>query len=360
MTQVLLVNPRTPEAEIIARAAECLRSGGLVAFPTETVYGLGAHAMDAAAVRRVFAAKGRPASDPLIVHIAGASHLGRVAARVPPLAHALASQFWPGPLTLVLPRGADVPAEVTAGGETVAVRIPSHPVAQALLRAAGVPVAAPSANLFSRPSPTRAEHVLQDLDGRIDMILDGGAAMVGIESTVLDLTTVPPRVLRHGAVTIEMLRMVVPDVAMAAEVGVDVEGGSIAHSPGLLAKHYSPRAPLTLYVGRPDARRPQMVAAAIALTAGGQRVGVLATREDAPAFRNAGVHAVEDLGAADDLISIAARLYAALRELDTAGVDVILAAGVGEAGESAQEGGGLAAALRDRLRRAAAGHIVRV
>src|SRR5262245_52423466 len=190
---VLVVSPESPEAQAIARAAVVLRAGGLVAFPTETVYGLGANALDATAVRRIFTAKGRPANNPLIVHVAGAAHVGRVAAAWPALAARLAERFWPGPLTLILPRSAAVPDEVTAGGPTVAVRVPAHPVARALLEAAGVPVAAPSANRSTQLSPTTAAHVLRGLNGRIDLLLDGGPTAGGLESTVLDLTTEPPR-----------------------------------------------------------------------------------------------------------------------------------------------------------------------
>jgi len=216
VTTVLRLTPDCPEPDLIADAAACLRRGGLVAFPTETVYGLGVAAFDAAAVRRLFAAKGRPAEDPLIVHIASLDALAALVSARPPAVDALAARFWPGPLTLVLRRSTLVPDEVTAGLDTVAIRVPAHPVAHALLAAAGIPVAAPSANLFSRPSPTRAGHVLEDLDGRIDLVLDGGRTQVGVESTVLDLSGDVPEVLRPGAVTLEMLRPLLPDVRMRA------------------------------------------------------------------------------------------------------------------------------------------------
>ena len=180
MTDVIRVDPAMPDPAALATAAECLRRGGLVAFPTETVYGLGVHALDRAAVRRLFEAKGRPANDPLIVHVDAVERMETLVAYVPETARQLAARFWPGPLTLVLPRSGRVPDEVTAGLNTVAVRVPAHPVARALLTAAGVPVAAPSANLFSRPSPTRASHVLDDLAGRIDLVIDGGPTQVGV------------------------------------------------------------------------------------------------------------------------------------------------------------------------------------
>ncbi len=347
MTICLTLSPVAPDAATIARAATCLRDGGLVAFPTETVYGLGAHACDAVAVRRIFEAKGRPASDPLIVHVADVAQLGAVASHCPPEVARLAERFWPGPLTLVLPKGPSIPDDVTAGGPTVAVRIPAHLVAQALLRAAGVPVAAPSANLFSRPSPTCAGHVLHDLDGRIDMVLDGGDASVGVESTVLDLTTTPPCVLRPGAVTLEMLREVLPAVVPRLATASDAP----LPSPGLLDRHYSPRAPLSLYQGLAPTRRAAMLRDAVRLSTGGMRLAILAPAAELAAFDAAGATRVVPLGPEQGLAVMAAALYAALRAADSPEIDAILAAGL-------EETGGLADAIRDRLRRAAAGRVL--
>jgi len=231
MTEVLQVDPTDPKRESIARAAECLRGGGLVAFPTETVYGLGAHALDRRALQRVFAAKERPAHDPLIVHVAVIDDIEPLVIDIPRIVPELAARFWPGPLTLVLRRSERVPDEVTAGLDTVAIRVPSHPIAQALLRSAQLAIAAPSANRFSRPSPTRAAHVLADLADRIDMILDGGPTTVGLESTVVDLTQQPPMVLRPGAIDADALRAVIPEVAFrsgpaaAGTVGYHVIAG---------------------------------------------------------------------------------------------------------------------------------------
>ncbi|MBM3779459.1 MAG: threonylcarbamoyl-AMP synthase [Acidimicrobiia bacterium] len=348
MTQVLTVDPASPDPGAVAHAAACLRRGGLVVFPTETVYGLGASAFDPAAVARIFAAKERPSTDPLIVHIAEASALTTVAARSPAVLVPLAARFWPGPLTVVLARGPAIAEAVTAGGATVAVRMPAHPVARALIASAGVAVAAPSANRFSRPSPTTAAHVLADLDARVDVILDAGPTPIGIESTVLDLTGTRPRVLRPGAVTLEMLREVLPDVVMDRTAG-PVTGPM--PSPGLLGRHYAPRAPLTLYTGDPAKRLPRIVEDVRRLVASGRRVGALAAPSAEKALQDAGATVVP-LAEAGDLEGTAARLYAGLRHLDALGVDVILAGSV-------ESETGLGAALADRLHRAAE-DIVRV
>jgi L-threonylcarbamoyladenylate synthase len=327
-----------PDPPGIRHAADVLRRGGLVAFPTETVYGLGAHALDRTAVRRVFDAKGRPTNDPLIVHVASVDELAPLVTTVPDVVRQLAARFWPGPLTIVLPRSAAVPDEVTAGLETVALRIPAHPVARALIEAAAIPVAAPSANLFSRPSPTRAEHVLQDLDGRIDLVVDGGATPVGVESTVLALSGDVPTILRPGTVTIEMLRELLPDVQMRDS---HASGGEALPSPGLLSKHYSPRAPLTLYEGESGAIIARIVSDARQASAAGKRVGILAADED----RISDFEVIR-VGPGNDLATVATRLYAAIRDLDAAGVDLILV-------RAFSADTGLGVVIQDRLRRAA-------
>jgi L-threonylcarbamoyladenylate synthase len=352
VTRVVRVDPANPDPDAIAEAAICLRAGGLVAFPTETVYGLGALALDHAAVRRLFTAKGRPATDPLIVHVPSIDRLPQLVQEVSNEARALAARFWPGPLTLVLPRSSLVPREVTAGLDTVAVRVPAHPVARALLIAVGAPVAAPSANLFSRPSPTTAAHVMEDLDGLVDIVLDSGATTVGLESTVVDLSRTPPTVLRPGAITLEMLRSILPGATRASSsAGLD----SPMASPGLLPRHYSPRSPLTLYEGSPPSVLAALVHDARAVLADGRTIGILAADEDRASVEqlvspSGGVVRCY-LGPADDLGIVVPRFYAALRALDAAGVDRILARGF-------PVETGLGIALQDRLRRAAAGDVV--
>ena len=249
-TEVLRVDHVAPSATAIRRAGAVLAAGGLVAFPTETVYGLGAVAHDAVAVRSIFAAKGRPATDPLIVHGASTDDLLAVVGEWPPVARTLAERFWPGPLTLVLPRTDAVVPEVSAGRASVAVRVPAHPVARALLVEAGAPVAAPSANRFGRISPTTAEHVLEELDGRIDMVLDGGPTTLGIESTVLDLTGPVPELLRPGGVTLEDLRDVVGEVRHSDRAAAPESEAAIA--PGQFLRHYAALTPLVMVDGGPQ------------------------------------------------------------------------------------------------------------
>lgn len=332
---IVTVNPEHPEPEILRRAAEILRAGGLVAFPTETVYGLGAHALDPAAVQRIYDAKGRPSYNPLIVHVADAEGARRLTRDWPPLAQRLADAFWPGPLTLVLPKRPEVPDAVTAGLDSVAVRVPAHPVALALLRAAAIPVAAPSANRSTRISPTTAQHVARGLGGSVELILDGGATDVGIESTVLDLTVAPPVILRPGLIGREALSAVAGEVAAAAaSSGTDAP----RRSPGMLDRHYAPLARVLLV----DARRPDDVAAAVhaaaAARAHGERVGTIS--HDRLTIQADAAHRLPA-----DPAGYARRLYAALHALDDAGCDLVLI----EAVPASPAWAG----VRDRLSRAA-------
>src|SRR5579884_471059 len=328
-TEVVRVDAQRPEEEAIARAAEMLRRGGLVAFPTETVYGLGANALDAEAIARIYEAKGRPASNPLIVHVADAEAARQVVAAWAEAAGRLAARFWPGPLTLVLPKREAIPEIVTAGGPTVAVRIPAHAVALALLRAAAVPIAAPSANRSLRLSPTRAEHVLHDLRGRIPLILDGGPTTGGLESTVLDLTTSPPRLLRPGLVTPAEIETVIGPIERAAKPA----GNQPLPSPGMMARHYAPRAPLEIQEGDASSRVQSLLAQ-------GETVGWLTFTD--PDWKHPGLTV---LILPEEPEAYAAHLYAALHALDAADVTRIVV-------DLPPEGEAWLAA-RDRLHRAA-------
>lgn len=248
MNNLVKINPQAPEAEVIEQAATILRGGGLVAFPTETVYGLGALALNLKAIHRIFLAKERPDWDPLIVHVRDMVMARPLMKRLPPDFELLASRFWPGPLTLVVEKDDQIPGEVTAHRPTVALRMPWHPVAAALLAATGAPIAAPSANRFGRPSPTRAEHVVEDLANRVDLILDAGPTPVGVESTVLDLTQSPPVILRPGGVPREELEKVIGEVCLASAVEDETARAGLA-GPGMSLKHYAPRARVELLDG---------------------------------------------------------------------------------------------------------------
>lgn len=245
--QTLLLSANEPGA--VRTAAEILKSGGLVGMPTETVYGLAANALDGKAAARIFAAKGRPMDNPLIVHISEFDQIRRLVREVPESARRLAERFWPGPMTLVLPKSDLIPDEVSAGLDTVGIRFPSHPVARALISASGLPLAAPSANVSGRPSPTTAAHVMHDLSGRIEAVLDGGPCGVGVESTVLTLAENPPRLLRPGGVTLEQLRSVLGRVEMDNAVLNPLPAGARAASPGMKYKHYSPKANVIILDG---------------------------------------------------------------------------------------------------------------
>ncbi|QDU43248.1 Threonylcarbamoyl-AMP synthase [Symmachiella dynata] len=311
----------------IKHAAQLLRDGGLVAIPTETVYGLAAHALDPLAVARVFAAKGRPKFDPLIVHVPERAELADLVSEFPATAVKLADQFWPGPLTMVLPKRDVVPDIVTAGLSSVAIRIPDHPVAQALLKEAGIPLAAPSANPFGRLSPTTAAHVREQLGDAVDFILDGGPCRVGVESTVVQITGDQVQLLRPGGVTLEELEAVVGSIVIPAP---DAHPSSAAQpSPGTLPQHYAPGTPLILTV---DDQSP----------ASGKRTGLLCLTapEDTSAYI-----AVEELSNTGNLTEAAANFFAAMRRLDAAGLDVIVA--------QPFPNKGLGRALNDRLTRAA-------
>jgi len=304
---ILRVDPAAPDPDAIAAAATRIRAGELVAFPTETVYGLGAHALDPRAVGKIFAAKGRPPTNPVIVHVADATAARALASAWPAVADSLAERFWPGPLTLVVPANDTIPASVRAGLPSVGVRVPAHPVALALLRAAAVPIAAPSANRSNQLSPTTAAHVRASLGGAAGMILDGGPTEVGIESTVLDLTGPVPVVLRPGGITREQLEHLLGPVALAT---ASVAEATPRAAPGMMARHYAPRARLA--VVSPDA----LSAAASGARPAGERLGLLLIDAPAPA----GVPAIRLPG---DPAGYASGLYAALHELDER-ADVIL------------------------------------
>lgn len=328
--------------ETLALASRLLAEGKLVAFPTETVYGLGAHALDRDAVLGIFAAKGRPADNPLIVHIYDRSQLNGIC-ETNDLALRLMDAFWPGPLTIILPKKEAVPYEVTANLDTVAVRMPSHPVAAALLRTCNLPIAAPSANRSGKPSPTAARHVLDDMDGRIPLIIDGGESDVGLESTVISLVGEKPCILRPGGVTQAMLEAVIGEVALAGSILRPLQKGEKALSPGMMYKHYSPDGQVTLIEGEEAAVVEALRRLYAHAEHEGHRACVMCFTEHVEVLRTCHPH---DIGSKADASEVAHRLFATLRHLDEEKMDVIFSEVV------PPEGVGLA--VMNRLGRAAA------
>jgi L-threonylcarbamoyladenylate synthase len=348
-TLVLKVNPLKPDAAKVRVAAEFIKTGGLVAFPTETVYGLGADALNTKAVLALFKAKKRPLDNPPIVHVENVDDVYKLAKHVPPKAELLMKRFWPGPLTLVFERSEMVPDVTVAGLRTVAIRMPKNKVALALIRESQCPIAAPSANLAGKPSPTTAQHVFDDLNGRIEAILDGGPTCIGVESTVLDLSVNPPLVLRPGGTPFEALKKVLGDVKLHPFVAAEKElAVAEARSPGMRHKHYAPNAKLVLVEGSVPAVIEKVRELIASCTCMGNRVGVLATDETAAKYEAA---VVKSLGSRFNLDAVAQNLFRLLREFDAEGVDVIIAEGV--------PAEGLGLAVMNRLRKASGYNIVK-
>ena len=349
-TLILRVDREKPDEERIGLAAEIIRRGGLVAFPTETVYGLGADALNPHAVREIYLVKKRPLDNPIIVHVADKSDVYKLAKNIPKQAEMLMDFFWPGPLTLVLEASDVVPRITTGGLSTVAIRMPKHKVALALIRASGTPIAAPSANLAGKPSPTMVEHVIQDLYGRIDAILDAGPTRIGVESTVLDLTGEVPQILRPGGITYEDLKRVLGRVSIhpsaLAKSKIYVKH---ARSPGMKYRHYAPKAEVILVEGETDLIVEKIRELAKQYVKAGKKVGILATDENVGKYE---VGAVKSLGSRKDLSTAAKNLFRLLREFDEEKVDLIIAEGLPQKG--------LGLAIMNRLRKAAGYNIITV
>lgn len=346
-TRIVKVDPLHPDDSLLMPCAEALREGKLVAFPTETVYGLGANALMPDAVERVFQAKGRPQDNPLIVHVSRLEAVPPLVLEISESARLLMRNFWPGPLTILFPKSGLVPEHVTAGLPSVGIRMPDHPVAHRLLDLAGVPVAAPSANISGRPSPTTAEAVIADLYGKVDFIIDGGQAEIGVESTVVDLSTPSPRILRPGGLSAEELSGVLGPLEV-----FHFQGEGPAPSPGMKYRHYAPKGQVFLASGAPEEQANSIIAGAVSAIASGHKVALLASTDNLPryerlkeAFGQSLV--VIELGPREDLAPVASRLFTSLRYSDSAGASVILA-------ESFPEHG-LGLAVQNRLDRASGG-----
>ncbi len=342
-TKIIKIN-ETDEA-VLQEAGQVLQQGGLVAFPTETVYGLGGDALNKESSRKIYAAKGRPSDNPLIVHIADIKDLVPIVKEVTPEAKRIAESFWPGPLTMILPKSDKVPYETTGGLDTVAVRMPSHPVARKLIEYGGGYVAAPSANTSGKPSPTVAKYVIEDMDGRVDMILDGGEVGIGLESTIIDLTVNPPQILRPGYVTVDMLEEVLGRVDVDKTI-LSNESGLAPKAPGMKYRHYAPAGELTIVTGETKQVVAYINQETIALQAGGQKVGVIGSLETMDAYV---ADVVKNIGSRQDEEAIAKNLYRILREFDDEKVEVIFS--------ESFSGTGMGQAVMNRLLKAA-GHKV--
>lgn len=347
-TKIVKIDPAHPRMEDIREAGRIIREGGLVAFPTETVYGLGGNALDVTASQRIYAAKGRPSDNPLIVHIADMASLLPLVTEIPEAARKLASACWPGPLTMIFHKSSIVPLETTGGLDSVAVRFPSHPIACALIREGGGYVAAPSANTSGRPSPTMAEHVIEDLKGKIEMIVDGGSVGIGLESTIVDFTENIPTILRPGYINEQMLRDILGEVRM--DKGLIAEDSRIhPKAPGMKYRHYAPKGSLLIVEGQTDRVAAKIEEMAREKTAAGYTVGIIGTDESVGRY-SSGI--IKSIGTRSDEESIGRHLYSVLREFDDCGAAYIFS----ESFDTPKMG----QAIMNRLLKAAGHQVIKV
>ena len=345
-TRIVTINPEHIDTKVIEEAGRILKRGGLVAFPTETVYGLGGDALNAESSGKIYAAKGRPSDNPLIVHIADMEALPSIVKEIPGAAYSLAEKFWPGPMTMIFQKADRVPLATTGGLSTVAVRMPSHPVARALIEAAGGYIAAPSANLSGRPSPTEAKYVIEDLQGRVDMILDGGPAKIGLESSIIDLTEQVPTILRPGYITQEMFEEALGSVEMDRTI-IAPSSGQAPKAPGMKYRHYAPKGNLIIVEGTAEQVVSYINEKLQEKKALGRKTGVIATDETAPGYV---ADSVKSVGSRQDEEAIASHLFTILREFDDEDVAQIYA----EAFRST----GVGCAIMNRLLKAAGHQVV--
>ena len=349
-TIIAKYDPAEPDAALMARAGQILKGGGLVAFPTETVYGLGGDGLNPASSEKIYAAKGRPSDNPLIIHIADMEALKVLASEIPEKARLLADHFWPGPLTMIMKKSERVPYKTTGGLDTVAIRMPSHPIAYELIRSSGVYIAAPSANTSGRPSPTCAEHVAEDLSGRIEMIIDGGRVDIGLESTIVDLSGEMPMLLRPGYISLEMLESVIGPVAVDPVITADhIDPNLRPKAPGMKYRHYAPKGDLTVVEGSREAVAAEINRLTAENVAAGLTTAVIASTENLDLYT---AECRMDIGSRAHEESIAANLFDVLRQMDALGVQVIYSESF--AGE------GLGSAIMNRLLKAAGHKIIRL
>lgn len=336
------------EDAALRQAGKIIRRGGLVAFPTETVYGLGGDAMNRESSRKIYAAKGRPSDNPLIIHIWRFEDIRKIVSQLPPEAEKIAGAFWPGPLTMILPKAEGVPRETTGGLDTVAVRLPSNKIAQRFIEYSGGYVAGPSANLSGKPSPTAAKYVVEDMSGRIDMIIDGGEGEIGLESTIIDLTVSPPQILRPGYVTKEMLSGILGEVDTDVTI-MDGDSGQAPRAPGMKYRHYAPRGELLIVEGKPQRVIDYINSHAAADKAAGEKTGIICTEECMEQYR---ADCVKCVGSRSREDSIARNLYAVLREFDDENVTRIYSESFAV--------DGIGQAIMNRLLKAAGHHVVKL
>ncbi len=343
-----LQDGRNESRENLQKAGEIIRQGGLVAFPTETVYGLGGDALNPESSKKIYAAKGRPSDNPLIIHIADMEHLGRIVEKVPQSAYQLADAFWPGPLTMILPKSEEVPYQTTGGLDTVAVRMPSHPVALEFIREAGGYVAAPSANLSGKPSPTKAKYVVQDMDGRIDMIIDGDGVDIGLESTIVDLTGEKPMILRPGYITEEMLNDVLGQVETDPTL-LQADSKVVPKAPGMKYRHYAPKGELVLVEGSPETVVSYINKQTSLHRQQGEKTGIIGTSEMAGRYE---ADSIKIAGSREDETAIARQLYTFLREFDDEDVAYMYA--------ESFAGTGMRQAIMNRMLKAAGHKVIKL
>jgi len=348
-TKVIKIDRKHPDTELLKEAGKLLAQGGLVAFPTETVYGLGGDGLQETAAARIYAAKGRPSDNPLILHIAEAADMEKLAVDIPELAYRLAEQFWPGPLTMILKKGEAVPYATTGGLDTVAVRMPSDEIAREIIRASGTYIAAPSANLSGRPSPTKAEHVIEDLSGRVEMIVDGGDSDIGLESSIIDLSGDVPMILRPGYITKEDFEQIVAEVEYdSAVLATKPQESIVAKAPGMKYRHYAPKGQITIVEGETEQVVKTINALVAEQEAKGIKVAVLCAEETKEAYQ---CRHIFSLGSLKEEKEISAHLFGALRSFDTEQMEVIYS----ESFDHTK----LAKAIMNRLRKAAGYQIIK-
>lgn len=346
-TDIIKFKGNTKDKIYLKKISDTLKDGGLVVFPTETVYGLGGNGLNKRACKKIYEAKGRPGDNPLILHIAENSQLDELVAEIPDVAKKCIEIFWPGPLTIIFKRAAIIPDEATGGLDTVAIREPSNEIAHAILKTVDFPVAAPSANLSGRPSPTKVEHVIEDLNGRVDIIVDGGHSVVGIESTVLDVTVDPPMILRPGKITLEDLKEIDKNITIDSAT-IDSKSGEIPKSPGQKYRHYAPRAEAICFGGRLD-KVVNEIKKNISENKD-KKIAVLATDETYEEYKNLDIKLLVNLGSREHLEEVASNLFDALRRCDEENIDIIFAEGF--------ELRGMGLSIMNRLLKACSGKVV--